>query len=668
VAEARGLWAKGEAAAVEGRYEEAVASFRQALQRNPQLGDGPRQQLAEMLWKAGEAHDTRGEFDQAVADCTEALRSPGLGTDDRRQRLAAVYCHRGQDVVSRGEPGKAVDDFKEALKVYDHSTEAYRALADAYRSLGQHDDALAASNRATELDPDAAAGYLGRARVFAEKQDFESALNDYERAFARQSNAGGPDEARRCAHAYFMRGERCRELGDLAGAVLAYSRAITQAPEAAAHAARGECYRLQNHLDEAVKDCDRAITLDSDLAAAYVTRGECRRLLGRATDAIPDLLEGIRHGDDRPATHASLAAAYRAAGRNDDAIAEASQALRRDPHNILACAERGNAYLAAENYEHALEDFARAFDIDPGRADSLLDRAKVAVAYLKRGESRRLNKQYAPAVADYTQALRFDSRLVLAYVGRADAQAALGRYDRALPDLDEAIRRYSNSPGLYARRAATYRALGKYDKALADCNLGSTLQGADLDLAAVLWNRAETYRLMGKQYYSQAIDDCAAVLKRGADFAPQAHLTRGLILRERGQEFKAVQDLTAALDTDPNNVLALWNRGECQRLLAHYDEAIEDCTQAIDRDTQCHEAYYTRGLTYMHKGGAADLTQAVNDLTQAIQIAQGNKLTDRLILYYKKRADAHRKAGDFDAASDDAQAAEGLEGNSRNPQ
>jgi len=91
----------------------------------------------------------------------------------------------------------------------------------------------------------------------------------------------------------------------------------------------------------------------------------------------------------------------------------------------------------------------------------------------------------------------------------------------------------------------------------------------------------------------------------------------------------------------------------CQK--GNYDQAIADCTKAIEFDPQYAFSYRIRGDSHCQKG---NYDQAIADFTKAIE------LTPCQSLYFELRAIAHEARGDTEKAASDRAEAQRLKGSS----
>ncbi|MEW4529757.1 tetratricopeptide repeat protein [Maioricimonas sp. JC845] len=163
----------------QGRLEDALADFDQALQIDPDFADALnnrglvrlmqndldaaeadfnraialRPDLAEPYANRGVVYRRRNRFDKAIADYTRALKR-----DPRH--LDARY-NRGLALAATGQPADAVDDFSTILQLDPTNADAWRERAFTYASVGQVRQCLADLQRYEQLggrlSPEAAA-------------------------------------------------------------------------------------------------------------------------------------------------------------------------------------------------------------------------------------------------------------------------------------------------------------------------------------------------------------------------------------------------------------------------------------------------------------------------------------------------------------------------------
>ena len=80
---------------------------------------------------------------------------------------------------------------------------------------------------------------------------------------------------------------------------------------------------------------------------------------------------------------------------------------------------------------------------------------------------------------------------------------------------------------------------------------------------------------------------------------------------------QALEELTAAIETNPSDAEAYYRRGVAYGQLVEPLAAIRDFNQVIRFDPGNSEAYYNRGLSYIH---LREHLAAVEDFTETIRL------------------------------------------------
>ncbi|WP_341526003.1 tetratricopeptide repeat protein [Nostoc sp. UHCC 0302] len=123
---------------------------------------------------------------------------------------------------------------------------------------------------------------------------------------------------------------------------------------------------------------------------------------------------------------------------------------------------------------------------------------------------------------------------------------------------------------------------------------------------------------------------------------------KGVSNYQTGKFQKAVEDLTQAIELDPQNALAYNRRGDAYYQLGDYEKAQADSSQAILLNPQDDNAYYDRGFSFYELG---KYKEAIRDYTEAIKLNLKNPYTYYgRGLAYSKLKDNKRAIGDFSKA------------------
>ena len=130
--------------------------------------------------------------------------------------------------------------------------------------------------------------YLLRSQIYAEKRDFDKALQDFERILTLVSVNIYPHFFAKRAEVYSKMGLYKKAIGDYTGAI------ESDSADWESIAARGNAYRLLGKYDLAIADFDRAIELYPESADYYLFRGWAKEdLPGESAASLADYTTAI---------------------------------------------------------------------------------------------------------------------------------------------------------------------------------------------------------------------------------------------------------------------------------------------------------------------------------------------------------------------------------------
>ena len=182
----------------------------------------------------------------------------------------------------------------------------------------------------------------------------------------------------------------------------------------------------------------------------------------------------------------------------------------------------------------------------------------LAWAFTNRGLAHIHKKDYDPAIADLSEAIRLDPTYAAGFMHRGNTYARRGDFDRALADHSEAIRLTPKDADAFYNRGYSYSRKGDHERAIADYSTGLELDANNSRLwGQRCWSRA----VIGKQL-QETVEDCNKA-RSLAPKIPQILGYRGFIHLRLGQFDKALVDYDAAfaLTTAPDNAEWLYGRG-----------------------------------------------------------------------------------------------------------
>ena len=172
---------------------------------------------------------------------------------------------------------------------------------------------------------------------------------------------------------------------------------------------------------------------------------------------------------------------------------------------------------------------------------------------------------------------------------------------------------------------------------LADCNQSAneqrTIKGCTnlikskrLDkqnLAFAYSNRGEAYWKKGE--HDRAIADYDEAIKINPKFA-MPYNNRGVVYGAKGEFDRAIQDYDTAIKLFPKLANAYYNRGLAYAKKGEYDRAIQDHDQAIKLNPKDADAYYNRGNAYENYRNEIFITQAIEDYRKALELNPSHEL------------------------------------------
>jgi len=299
--------------------------------------------------------------DKVIPACTKMAEDQSETPHNR----AVSYYDRGNAYKNLKDYDHALADYSEALKLDPRYAHAYLNRGFVYVAKNDADHALADLNRSIQLDPGETMGYFNRGLVYRMgKHNPAAAIADFTEVIKRDPDSG---------NAYYERGLAYADKGDFQRALDDYDKAMQRTPkDAELLFARGYANRSLNRFEPAVADFDAAIKIDANYAAAYDARGFAYRLQGDLDRAIGDYGEAIRIDPKFASAYNDRGSAYRLKGDLDHAIADHGEAIQLEPKAALGYLRRGYAEYLAGTLPQALADLTEANAIDPSDAYTAL--------------------------------------------------------------------------------------------------------------------------------------------------------------------------------------------------------------------------------------------------------------------------------------------------------
>ena len=282
----------------------------------------------------------------------------------------------------------------------------------------------------------------------------------------------------------------------------------------------------------------------------------------------------------------------------DAAIADYSKAIKISPQDAQLYDGRGLAFEGKRDYKRAIADFSKAIQIDPSNTDFLSHRGFV---YWGADVDP---KEMAPwGIDNLSKAILIDPQKAQLYHSRALFFAFAGDNDRAIADDTKAIQIDPRNWTFYMERGHNFRSNKDYGSAKADYLKVLEIFPHNSDAECI--GLGKVY--LAEKEYAKAITGCSTSIQRSPSRYPYNYYTRALAYTEDKQYGLAIADYSTVIDIDPPNIWRLRYSaytGRCGAFLAlnKYEEAVADCTKAVELDPKRPEAYLSRAAAYVAVG------------------------------------------------------------------
>ncbi len=287
---------KGNVALNEGRLEEAVRMYNEAIDKNPSL--------KEAYNNKGVALYRDGKLEEAIDTYTDLLFNvDAYYMEARRNRLDAyldnrdmknvakelkffqdaypdsswVYMLRGIAMIKTKSYGMARLNFARALEMEPDNAENLVNIANTYYYLKRHDDATVYLDSALKVNPDLAS-------IYNTKSMIASSVGNYERALEHSNKAISLDPTN--PYFYNNRGFAQLKLGALDEAERDIDIAIRgDIYNGWAYKNKGIFYNLKGDYESALRNFQLAVKYDSAVEQLHSYYGDALYELGRTDEA-----------------------------------------------------------------------------------------------------------------------------------------------------------------------------------------------------------------------------------------------------------------------------------------------------------------------------------------------------------------------------------------------
>lgn len=312
--------------------------------------------------------------------------------------------------------------------------------------------------------------------------------------------------------------------------------------------------------------------------------------------------------------------AYSALGQLQLAEEDYNYILELTPNNPAALRNRGIVKWIQGRISEAIDDYSKAIFHIPN----------FALAYLNRGEAYAELGQLEQAIADYDKALDINPKLEQAYILRARARAQLKILDEAIRDFSKAIELNDTRLRTLIERSNVHREIGNLEEALADIDKYMELEENEDKVYASL-SRAEIYFHLER--YEDALEALRHAEHKDKEYLKFVFAKKGQVQKALGQFDEAIESLTRSIEYSEGDKWPVAHRGHIYYSTGEYEKAITDFNQALKIDANFLWALEGRAFSYRR---LRQYKNAVRDLNRAVKVSNNDHriLVERAKTFY----------------------------------
>jgi protein O-mannosyl-transferase len=266
----------------------------------------------------GSALFEEGRVDEAIIHYKNALQI--------KPDFAEACLNLGNALLQKGCVDDAITQYRKALQIKPAFAMAHNNLGAIFRQEDRVDDAITEYQNALQIKPDYAEARLNLAKALMQKGRADEAITEYQNALWIN-----PD----VAEAQFNLGNALRQKGRVDEAITQFQQALQIKPDfAEAHYNLGNAFLQKGRVAEAISQYQQALQINSadtavqnNLAWLLATCAEASLRNGNKAVELARQANALTGGENPIILH-TLAAAFAEAGRFPEAVETAKRALR----------------------------------------------------------------------------------------------------------------------------------------------------------------------------------------------------------------------------------------------------------------------------------------------------------------------------------------------------
>ncbi len=662
----------------QGKYQEAIIEYENAVQIDPRNSDA-HYGLAQCLIKEGDWTHAYQELMSAVEFAPNNWKAQlTLGNlllaghhvaeaRDRAQTVLRADPGNAQAEVllaasdaAAGDLNKGISEGQQAVQMNPSRSDSYLFLAEAEEKNKDFLSAERDYRKASSLNPKSAPLMLRLGEFLARQKRY----SDAEQEFKLASTSAPTDPAPRAALAqlYFTQGQKemaekvlrdastslkdnpraYRMLADYYLSQKQMDKALTEF--ASLHSEHPKDITVtktyigilidQNRLDDASKLTDEILQSSSSDTDALIFRGEILIRQGKASDAIPILASAAKNAPNNPIAHYQLGVAHAETSDDAEAQSEWEKAATLAPNMVdseralaLLAVRKSDASLLTSSSEqlmriepHAAEGYiwnAKAFLLKGNENDAIEDLKKAMEAAPQDSAPLARMADLRFAHKQYDDAAKLYSQALALNPNAVDALVGLVNIDLVRKQPAEALKRVQEQIARIPDNTNLYVLLGQAELRNQDSAKAEQAFQKAIDLNK---NNVNAFLMLASTEVARgSVDQAITNYQQALQTNPRdvrLHAGLGMLLEMRGDWQKAEDSYQRALDIQPDYPLAANNLAYL--MLEHggnVNVALSLAQTARRGLPDQPNAADTLGWAYYHQGA---YSSAIDMLQQAV--------------------------------------------------
>jgi tetratricopeptide (TPR) repeat protein/tRNA A-37 threonylcarbamoyl transferase component Bud32 len=356
------------------------------------------------------------------------------------------------------------------------------------------------------------------------------------------------------AYDYYLRGrgylQEYLKPENLESAITAFRHALETDPKyALAYAGLGEAYldkyeqdRQQKWMEQALQNCQQAVSFASELATGHICLGMVYNRTGQYENAVKEFQVALQRDPLNDDGYRGLAHAYQLLGKMGEAEQTFQKAIQLRPQYWGGYNWLGSFYYNAARYDDAARMFTQMIALAP---DSFRGYSNLGGVYLTQGHYPDAITQFGRSVSIYPSGGAY-SNLASAYFFEGNYTQAAGTYEKAVQVGGNEIIAYQAWRNLgeayYWIPDQRTRSRDALEKAVALAKERLAVNARDVD---AMYEIAVCYAML--QQNGPALDFLKRALKTASD-DPELLFTAGKVYVLLGKPEQGLSFLTKAVN------------------------------------------------------------------------------------------------------------------------